>query len=252
MLHSYNDLKHYAIRAVDGRKGGVDDFYFDDTSWTLRYLVAHTGFLLSGRQCLIGADLLDRPDPERLEFPVATTTEEIDDAPAPDSDAPVSAQRASRTEQLRGTEWPSLLVGIPGSVYSPLLAGEQLRHESVARTDGGDAGDPHLRSMAEIAGYRVEAHDGEVGTVNDFLIDPEGWALPYFVVDTGTWLPGRQVVLAKGSVTAINAEARTISVAMGKDEIEAAPPLGSLEDLVRSPAQEAIARYGAIGYWPMG
>ena len=39
MLRSMSDLENYAIRAVDGTIGHVMDFYFDDETWVIRYLV---------------------------------------------------------------------------------------------------------------------------------------------------------------------------------------------------------------------
>ena len=46
MQYSVKDLKGYAIGATDGDIGKLDDFYFDDESWTIRYLVAETGSCL--------------------------------------------------------------------------------------------------------------------------------------------------------------------------------------------------------------
>ena len=53
MLRSIKDLEHYAIGATDGDIGRVKDFYFDDDSWVVRYLVVDTGSWLAGRSVLI-------------------------------------------------------------------------------------------------------------------------------------------------------------------------------------------------------
>jgi len=53
MQYSVKDLKGYAIGATDGDIGKLDDFYFDDKSWTIRYLVAETGNWLLNRKVLI-------------------------------------------------------------------------------------------------------------------------------------------------------------------------------------------------------
>ena len=53
MLRSMKDLEGYEIRATDGPIGHVEDFYFDDAAWVIRYLVVDTGTWLSGRKVLI-------------------------------------------------------------------------------------------------------------------------------------------------------------------------------------------------------
>ena len=64
MLRNVKDLRGYAIRATDGVIGRVDDFYFDDEDWGVRYLVVDTGGWLSGRK---SADLAYRPRPRGLD-----------------------------------------------------------------------------------------------------------------------------------------------------------------------------------------
>jgi uncharacterized protein YrrD len=56
------DLEGFAIRATDGTVGHVKDFYFDDKSWVVRYLVAETGSWLSSRKVLISPIAVDHPD----------------------------------------------------------------------------------------------------------------------------------------------------------------------------------------------
>ena len=40
-------LKGYQLESLDGEIGKVEEFYFDDHHWTIRYLVADTGNWLS-------------------------------------------------------------------------------------------------------------------------------------------------------------------------------------------------------------
>jgi hypothetical protein len=49
MLRNTKQLKGFAIRAMDGEIGVVDQLYFDDESWAMRYLAVYTGNWLSGR-----------------------------------------------------------------------------------------------------------------------------------------------------------------------------------------------------------
>lgn len=46
---------------------------------------------------------------------------------------------------------------------------------------------PGLRATREVMGYRVRASDGEVGVVEDFVVNDADWAVHYIVVETRAW-----------------------------------------------------------------
>ena len=69
MLRNVKDLRGYAIRATDGVIGRVDDFYFDDEDWGVRYLVVDTGRLAVRQE---SADLAYRPRPRGLDGQAAS------------------------------------------------------------------------------------------------------------------------------------------------------------------------------------
>ena len=71
---------------------------------------------------------------------------------------------------------------------------------------------------------RSARQDGAIGHVEDIEVDPQSWAIADLVVDTRDWLPGSQVRIAPGAIEHIDAQAREVSVAMRRDEIERAPP----------------------------
>ena len=58
------------------------------------------------------------------------------------------------------------------------------------------ANDSHLRSVKQVSDYTIEATDGGVGRVEDFIIDDEPWVIRYMIIDTGNWLPGKKVIVA--------------------------------------------------------
>lgn len=61
MLRNIIDLENYAIHATDGAIGQVKDFYFDDETWVIRYLVVNTGSWLSNREVLIARTSIGTP-----------------------------------------------------------------------------------------------------------------------------------------------------------------------------------------------
>jgi uncharacterized protein YrrD len=65
MLKNSGILKGFAIHATDGELGAVSDLYFDDDSWTIRYLTVDTGGWLGGRRVLISPiSVSDKPPPQ--------------------------------------------------------------------------------------------------------------------------------------------------------------------------------------------
>ena len=61
MLRSMKDLEGYAIGAINGTIGHVEDFYFDDEAWVIRYLVVDTGAWLLSRRVLISPVAIGQP-----------------------------------------------------------------------------------------------------------------------------------------------------------------------------------------------
>ena len=92
MLNKAKTLKGYKLNSLDGEIGRVDEFYFDDRHWAIRYLVADTGNWLTGRQVLISPYVLNGMNKEEQHFSVGLTKKQIEDSPSLDSDKPVSRQ----------------------------------------------------------------------------------------------------------------------------------------------------------------
>jgi len=62
----------------------------------------------------------------------------------------------------------------------------------------------HLRSMNYVSGYAIQATDGEIGHVDDFIVDDEPWAIRYIVVDTRNFWPGKKTLVG----SAVDSECR--------------------------------------------
>ena len=93
MLRNVKDLRGYAIRATDGVIGEVDDFYFDDEDWAVRYLIVDTGSWLSGRKVLISPLAIGHPDWLAQLLPVSLTKAQVENSPDIDTRKPVSRQQ---------------------------------------------------------------------------------------------------------------------------------------------------------------
>jgi len=81
----------------------------------------------------------------------------------------------------------------------------------------------HVRSVSEVIGYGIHAHEGQVGQVKDFLIDEASWIIRWLVVDTRTFLPGPKKLVAPGCVDSVDWEKNEIQVNLPMDRIKTSP-----------------------------
>ena len=144
MLRNVKDLRGYAIRATDGVIGKVDDFYFDDEDWGIRYLVVDTGSWLSGRKVLISPIAVGHAGWMARRLPVALTRAQVEHSPDIDTRKPVSRQHEA--EYFRILRIPVLLgrrglVGHGGVPGRPDHRGQDRRGiEGPPGSHDGDAG----------------------------------------------------------------------------------------------------------------
>lgn len=208
MLRSVKELKGYKIRAKDGDIGHVKEFYFDDQKWSIRYLIVDIGNWLPGKCVHISpAGFYGEPDRENHAFPVIFTKEMVKTSPDVDTDKPVSRQK--EIELALHYNWAAYW------------------EQEIAKLKSGGKevkGGQHLRSTKEVAGYHIHAVGGEIGHVEDFIVDDDEWKIRYIVVDTRNWLPGRKVLIDPLWIKSINWEESMIDVDMKKSVIKKSPP----------------------------
>jgi hypothetical protein len=101
-----------------------------------------------------------------------------------------------------------------------------------------------LKFSSALRGYAIEASDGEVGTIADFLVDDRTWRTRWLVVDTGTWLTGRMVLLHPASIVHADHERRALSVALTRAQVEGSPELSEHEPVSMQMERHLYDYYG--------
>lgn len=106
-----------------------------------------------------------------------------------------------------------------------------------------------LRSINQLYGHKLGASDGEIGHVKDFYFDDQNWGIRYLVADTGSWLPGRQVLLSPYSLGRLEPADKILRVNLTRKQIEASPAIDSHQPVSRQYEQEYHRYYGWPNYW---
>ena len=111
------------------------------------------------------------------------------------------------------------------------------------------AWDRHLRSSEEVTGYNIGALDGEIGHVDDFIVDDETWAIRYLVVSTKNWWPGKKVLVSPAWIDNVSWDAREVAIGMTREAIKAAPEYSDAALLTREYETGLYGHYNRDGYW---
>lgn len=250
MLRSLKDILGYGLEATDGSIGKVDDFYIDDVSWAIRYLVADTARWLPGRLVLLSPVAIGEPDWAARKLPVAHTKEQVKSAPGIDADKPVSRQHEIELAKYYSWTywWDELPHGRQFSQTPEKTAGRPSEAGGAAGTET-EVADPSLRSVREIVGYDIEASDGGLGHVDDLITDTAAWIVRYAVIDTGKWLPGEKILIAPRWVDEIDWSAKTMSIDLSREMIKSCPRYDPSTPINRQYEEQLYDFYGRPAYW---
>jgi hypothetical protein len=253
MLWKASAIKGYAIAANDGRLGAVSNFLFDDATWLVRWLVVDTGHWLSGRKVLLPPSVLGHIDPKGHELTVRLAKQEVEDSPGIDTDRPVSRQMESDLYDYYGWApyWgSSFYVGSyshrgGASPASPFLGSREREKEDIADARR-DAYNPHLRSVEAVTGYHIHATDGEIGHVEDFLVEDADWSIHYLVVDTKNWWPGRKVLISPRSAQKIDWTKRLVGLDVDRQTVRDSPAYDASTTVDRAYERNFHKHYDAV------
>lgn len=256
MLNSVSHIHGATIAATDGDIGHVKDAYFDDEAWTIRYLVVDTGGWLSERKVLISPYSVTQPLRTGERIDVRLNREQVRGSPDIDTHQPVS--RRHEREYLSYYAYPDYWGGdglwamggfpiLPPTGPDPAL----IEAERASRAEREvPPEDVHLRSAAHVGGYDIQATDGSIGHVKDFIFDDESWAIRYLVVDTRNWLPGgKKVLIAPHWIDAIDWSESKVHVNLSREQIKDSPEYDEGVILSRDYEQRLHDAYGRAGYW---
>ncbi|QRR00830.1 PRC-barrel domain-containing protein [Dyadobacter sandarakinus] len=102
------------------------------------------------------------------------------------------------------------------------------------------------RSFKSLTHYGLGAIDGEIGKICDVYVDGATWHICYWIVDTGTLLDQRKVMIAAHSVLGIECRNKTFETSLSRNQIKDSPVIDT--NKAESNQQEIISDHFR-NYW---
>jgi hypothetical protein len=251
MLTNATHLKGLVVRATDGELGSVEQFYFDDETWAIRYLIVEAGGWLGGRRVLISPfsvvdmDLLDK----RLD--VSLTKKQVEHSPDIDTHQPVSRQHEAAYLGYYGYPyyWGGPYLWGPAFYPAGLAGSTNASAQAMAERVRRESADSHLRSSEAVIGYNIEAADGEIGHLDGFVVDDEAWAIRYIEVATRNWWPGKKVLVSPAWIERVSWTESKVCVGLSREAIKDGPEYVESMPITREYENRLYFHYGRPPYW---
>jgi uncharacterized protein YrrD len=226
MLRDFIKLTDCVIEGKDGIIGTVADLYFDDQTGKIHYLAANTGNWLEGRHVLIAQESLLDPKWEISSFPAVVNKAEVERAPTFEINQPLVWQK--EREICTHYRW---------NTYFPISE----RELAIFRGT--------LASANGLKDFSLQALDGELGKIVNYIIDDRTWIVRYLVVDTAKWLTGRKVLLSLAWIQSIDWPNQLVVVDLTQAQIENAPEYDPTIPIERMYEIELYKHYDKAPYW---
>lgn len=221
MLRNTSEITGYILRARDEDIGRCRDFLFDDDRWTIRYMVASTGGWLPKQKVLVSPASIDDPEWKSRRLRLRLTKDRLESAPRLYEDEPVTRSYERIWARHHGLRAYWVGGGLWGAGAHPAaLYGARHEADDLAPSSTSD---PCLRSTKEVTGYHIAALDGEIGHVEDFILDDQTWTIRYLVIDTRSWLPAKKVLVSPAWVNDVSWAARKVYIDLTRESVKNAP-----------------------------
>src|ERR1700691_472875 len=106
-----------------------------------------------------------------------------------------------------------------------------------------------LSSMSDLEGYAIRATDGTIGHVKDLYFDDEAWVVRYLIVDTGSWLSSRKVLISPMAIGQSSWADKTLSASLTREQVKSSPDIDTDKPVSRQHEMEYLGYYGYPYYW---
>lgn len=199
LLQSLKKLLGLSVLAGETPVGKIDDFLVEEQSWKIEFVVVENGGALAHRIRVIRYEHLGAVSPDGRTVVTTLSPEELEELSLQEEIQPVSDRMESEAEEQFGAA-DSRVGGGPKSALHGVLDDREFDRARSAAGGGGEAlaaGEMRatLQRIGELTKYHVEAQDGALFPVRDFLADASTGYLRYLVLETPDWNRESDVLL---------------------------------------------------------
>ncbi len=247
MLQRLDKMRGWTVETTDGEIGDIKDFYFDDDRWTVRYLLADAGSWL-GRNVLISPMSFQHFDGDRKRVRLNISKDQVKNSPVLDFERPIS--RRYEATYAEYYEYPYYWAG--SSLWGPETTPVNLGRMTTADKRSPEQfaeNELHLKRASEAFGFHIRALDGEVGHVDDFLVDTDSWKIRYLLADTSNFIGGKWVLVSPDWTRRVDWNNLTVNVDMNKNDVKNSPEFDPNRRIDRDYETKLHDYYHRPAYW---
>ncbi|MBC7469263.1 MAG: PRC-barrel domain containing protein [Ramlibacter sp.] len=106
-----------------------------------------------------------------------------------------------------------------------------------------------LRSLKALEKCTIGATDGDIGQVKDLYFDDHDWVVRYLIVDTGSWLSSRKVLISPISIHTPDWQTNRLPAAVARDQVKNSPEIDTDKPVSRQHELQYLDHYGYPNYW---
>ena len=238
MLASLTELRSYYVKGTDGEIGRIEDLCFREDEWVVRYVVVDMADL--DREALLLSAYLGSLDRGTHTVSADIRRGQVENTPALDRTQPLTGQDEQELHQLYG--WPVYWweqeqeITPIDDLWGDSVEGPQEAEEQEQEDEG-----PQLLFVSDLIEiYGVQSDDGEVGILQDVIVEDETWAISYLVVNVPP--EGNRVLLAADYIQMMDLGARRIYMAVTKEAILHSPVVSS-EQPITPELEQSLREY---------
>ncbi|HKE60131.1 MAG TPA: hypothetical protein VKB46_25645 [Pyrinomonadaceae bacterium] len=243
MLRPIRELGTYRLHATDGDIGHLEQFYFDDRDWQIRYFVLDIGTWLHGKKVLMSPSAIIGVDATTKTINAAFTKQQVQASDDVGTHKPEGLEQPRDYSLYLG--WPYYLGSNPlNSDQGPAPGGPlDPEKDKTSELSFQSAYDEHLRSSKMVSRYHVMAVDGEIGQIEDGIVDDQTWTIEYLVSTMRIWWSARKVLLPTQRVLWISAAESNVYVSLKRNSIATAPAFDPEKPLTRDLEKDLYNHY---------
>lgn len=245
MFYRSEEFNNFLIQTPDGELGKLKDFLLDDLLWVTRYLVGEIEISEKLKKIIIAPSMIKKINLSRKQILIDSTIKRFLDGPKLENEEKVVRKYEKLFLEYHDLPFYWEKKYVQANTVENLLKNGGLHSNS----EPNDANDSYLRSCSGMTRFRIQSNDGKFGEISGFLLEYPLLTVRYVVVDTGSYLPGRKVIIPTNWIYFVNFEEKKVSVDLSIEDIKECPKLNPMEPVNREYEIKFFDYFERPKYW---